>query len=80
MVRLGALVNFNASLRFVTMTTLHTSMPQRSVELRMKKDSRDLVASAGHLCTTYLKYGHHRSLSHPLGTGSAKETRHQTTE
>ena len=28
----------------------HTSTPQRSVELRMKKESRDPVASAGHLC------------------------------
>ena len=27
----------------------HTSKPLRSVELRMKKESRDLVASAGHL-------------------------------
>ena len=27
----------------------HTSTPLRSVELRMKKESRDLVASAGHL-------------------------------
>ena len=27
----------------------HTSTPQRSVELRIKKESRDLVASAGHL-------------------------------
>ena len=26
-----------------------TSTPLRSVELRMKKESRDLVASAGHL-------------------------------
>ena len=26
----------------------HTSTPLRSVELRMKKESRDLVASAGH--------------------------------
>ena len=60
------------SLRFVTMTTLHTSTPQRSVELRMKKESRDLVASAGHLSTTYLKYGHHGSLSQPLGTESAR--------
>ena len=28
----------------------HTSTPLRSVELRMKKESRDLVASTGHLC------------------------------
>ena len=28
----------------------HTSRPLRSVELRMKKKSRDLVASTGHLC------------------------------
>ena len=28
----------------------HTSRPLRSVELRMKKESRDLVASTGHLC------------------------------
>ena len=28
----------------------HTSTPQTSVELRMKKENRDLVASAGHLC------------------------------
>ena len=27
----------------------HTSRPLRSVELRMKKESRDLVASTGHL-------------------------------
>ena len=27
----------------------HTSTPRRSVELRMEKESRDLVASAGHL-------------------------------
>ena len=27
----------------------HTSTPLRSVELRMKKESRDLVASTGHL-------------------------------
>ena len=27
----------------------HTSTPQRSVELRKKKEFRDLVASAGHL-------------------------------
>ena len=27
----------------------HTSTPQRSVELRMKKESRDLVARPGHL-------------------------------
>ena len=29
-----------------------TSAPLRSVELRMKKESRDLVASTGHLCMT----------------------------
>ena len=29
----------------------HTSRPLRSVELRMKKESRDLVASTGHLWT-----------------------------
>ena len=28
----------------------HISTPKRSVELRTKKESRDLVASAGHLC------------------------------
>ena len=28
----------------------HTSTPLRSVELRMKKESMDLVASTGHLC------------------------------
>ena len=28
----------------------HTSTPLISVELRMKKESRDLVASTGHLC------------------------------
>ena len=34
----------------VSINYFHTSTPQRSVELRMKKESRDLVASAGHLC------------------------------
>ena len=29
----------------------HTSTPLGSVELRMKKESRDLVASTGHLCS-----------------------------
>ena len=28
----------------------HTSTPLRSVELSMKKESMDLVASTGHLC------------------------------
>ena len=28
----------------------HTSTPMRSIQLRMKKQSRDLVASAGHFC------------------------------
>ena len=27
---------------------IHSSTPRRSVELRMKRESRDLVASAGH--------------------------------
>ena len=35
----------------------HTSTPQRSVELRMKKESRDLVASAGHLWSSYFANG-----------------------
>ena len=30
----------------------HTSTPLRSIELRLKKESRDLVASAGHLSLT----------------------------
>ena len=30
----------------------HTSTPLRSIELRVKKESRDLVASAGHLSLT----------------------------
>ena len=34
----------------------HTSTPQRSVELRMKKESKDLVASAGHLCSMCMVY------------------------
>ena len=33
----------------------HTSRPLRSVELRMKKESRDLVASTGHLCGWWQK-------------------------
>ena len=34
----------------------HTSTPLRSVELRMKKESRDLVASTGHLWDQELLY------------------------
>ena len=34
----------------------HTSIPLRSVELRMKKESRDLVASTGHLCAERYKF------------------------
>ena len=33
----------------------HTSTPLRSVELSMKKESMDLVASTGHLCFLDLK-------------------------
>ena len=32
----------------------HTSTPLRSVELRMKKESRDLVASTGYLCFFFM--------------------------
>ena len=33
----------------------HTSTPLRSVELRMTKESRDLVASTGHLWSLWMK-------------------------
>ena len=32
----------------VSINYFHTSTPQRSVELRMKKESREFVARAGH--------------------------------
>ena len=44
----------------------HTSTPQRSVELRMKKESRDLVVSAGHLWPRSLKC---KLCSHDLNAG-----------